>query len=364
MNSGSASAGLPELRSMNGGAPRILIITPNWIGDAVAAQPLVARLKTLYPSASIDALAPAWVAPAMQAMSEIREVTHNPFGHGTLALKARYQFAQQFRDRYDAAWVLPNSLKSALIPWMAGIPLRVGFRGEFRYGLLNRVHQLNKQATPLQVQRYAILAEAPGTSLPAPIDNPKLVVSEAAVHAVQQKLQQQGIVNATVRPVIFCPGAEYGEAKRWPVEHYATLATQLAQQQIPVWLLGSSKDHPTGEAIRHLSPGVHNLCGNTSLSEAIAILSFARFVITNDSGLMHVSAALDTPLVALFGSSSPGYTPPLSIHAQVVSLGLSCSPCFKRSCPLTGDEHLRCLRDISPEHVLALAKQFAEPLPL
>lgn len=328
---------------------RILIIAPSWIGDTVAAQPLFMRLRQKFPDARIDVLAPAWVAAVLRAMPEIDgDILDNPFAHGQLRLRARWALARSLVPRgYAAAYVLPNSLKSALIPFMAGIPQRVGFTGESRCGLVNRRHTLDKAALPLQVERYAILAEEPGDALPRPLPNPRLQVDRQAVAAT---LAQLGLSDAPA-PVVFCPGAEFGPAKRWPETHYAALARALAAQGTPVWLLGSKKDAPVGDEIVRLSEGAaRNLCGVTGLAQAVHLLSVARHVVTNDSGLMHVAAALDVPLTALFGSSSPGYTPPLSAHAKVISLQLECSPCFKRECPLG---HLNCLKGIAPERVLA-----------
>jgi heptosyltransferase-2 len=329
--------------------PRILIIAPSWIGDTVAAQPLFMRLQQRTPGAIIDVLAPPWVAAVLQAMPEITgEVLDNPFAHGQLRLKERWALARQLKARnYDAAYVLPNSLKSALIPAFAGIPKRVGFTGEARYGLINVRHTLDEQATPLQVERYAVLAEEPHHALLRPLPFPKLSIDVAAQAHTLQSLSLSG----SPAPVIFCPGAEFGPAKRWPEKHFAALARSLAEQNIPVWLLGSKKDAAVGEEIVRLSEGAaRNLCGVTNLAQAVHLLAIARHVVTNDSGLMHVAAALGTPLTALFGSSSPGYTPPLSDAAQVISLKLDCSPCFKRECPLG---HLDCLNKIAPAQVLA-----------
>jgi heptosyltransferase-2 len=331
---------------------KILIIAPSWIGDTVAAQTLFMRLREYHPDAVIDALAPPWVAAVLQAMPEINgEVLDNPFAHGQLRLKERWALARQLKQRgYDAAYVLPNSLKSALSPLFAGIPKRIGFTGESRFGLINVRHTLDTAATPLQVERYAILAEEPRAALPRPYPLPRLKVDKA----VQESTLQSLALSASPAPVIFCPGAEFGPAKRWPEKHFATLARQLGAQGIPVWLLGSKKDAAVGDEIVRLSGGPNagaalNLCGVTNLAQAVQLIALARHVVTNDSGLMHVAAALGTPLTALFGSSSPGYTPPLSDKAQVMSLNLVCSPCFQRECPLG---HLDCLNKIAPERVL------------
>ncbi len=330
---------------------RFLVIAPSWIGDTVAAQPLFMRLHERYPDAHIDVLAPPWVAAVLHTMPEINgNVIDNPFAHGQLRLKARWELARGLRAQaYDTAYVLPNSLKSALIPFFAGIPRRVGFIGESRYGLINVRHELDAIALPLQVERYAILAEKPGHDLDRPLPNPQLNVDAATVASTLQTLG----LSTLSAPVVFCPGAEYGPAKRWPEQHFAELAQKLAAQGTPVWLLGSKKDAPVGEEIVRLSGGqeagaVRNLCGVTNLEQAVHLLSVARHVVTNDSGLMHVAAALGTPLTALFGSSSPAYTPPLSDKAQTIWLKLECSPCFQRVCPLG---HLNCLRGITAERV-------------
>ncbi|MDB5801790.1 MAG: lipopolysaccharide heptosyltransferase [Rhodocyclales bacterium] len=330
---------------------RFLTIAPSWIGDTVAAQPLFMRLRERYANVRIDVLAPPWVAAVLHAMPEINgAVIDNPFAHGQLRLRDRWALARKLKaNAYDAAYVLPNSLKSALIPFFAGIPRRIGFTGESRYGLINVRHTLDEIALPLQVERYAVLAGEPHQSLFRPLPDPRLSVDAASVTATLQSLD----LSRSPAPVVFCPGAEYGPAKRWPEQHFAELAQKLAAQGTPVWLLGSKKDAPVGDEIVRLSGGqeaaaARNLCGVTNLEQAVHLLSVARHVVTNDSGLMHVAAALGTPLTALFGSSSPEYTPPLSGKAQTIWLKLDCSPCFQRECPLG---HLNCLRGITAERV-------------
>jgi len=327
---------------------KALIVAPSWIGDTIMAQPLFARLHATNPGLQLDALAPRWVAPVLQRMDEIAEAVDSPFGHGQLSLKARWRLARQLAARgYDAVYVLPNSLKSALLPFMAGIPQRIGFTGESRYGLINVRHTLDKAALPLMVERFAQLAEPPGTPLPRPVSHPK-IRSTAADQ--EETLSALGIERPP-RIAAFCPGAEYGPAKRWPAAHFAALARMLAGAGYAIWLFGSPKDHAVAEEITQLAPGLcRNLCGATTLGQAVDLLALADLVVCNDSGLMHVAAALDRPLVALYGSSSPGFTPPLSNQADILSLKLDCSPCFKRECPLG---HLDCLNKLSPEQVFA-----------
>jgi heptosyltransferase-2 len=334
---------------------KALIVAPSWIGDTVMAQPLFARLHERHPGLQLDALAARWVAPVLQRMPEIAAVVDSPFAHGELALKARWRLARDIAARgYDTAVVLPNSLKSALVPFMAGIPRRIGFTGESRYGLVNVRHDLDKAALPLMVERFAQLAEFPGTPLPRPLSPPLL---RSTPENRQKALADLGI-ERPARLVAFCPGAEYGPAKRWPPAHFATLARNLADADYAVWLFGSAKDREVAIEIDRLAPGLtRNLCGTTSLGQAVDLLALADFVVCNDSGLMHVAAALGRPLVALYGSSSPGFTPPLSAQATVLSLELECSPCFKRECPLG---HFDCLNKLSPAQVFAACRPWID----
>lgn len=326
---------------------KALIVAPSWIGDTIMAQPLFARLHAKHPGLQLDALAPRWVAPVLQRMDEIHAVIDSPFGHGELAWAARWRLARQLAVRaYDAVYVLPNSLKSALVPFLAGIPQRIGFTGESRYGLINVRHTLDKATLPLMVERFAQLAEDPGMPPQRPVPLPQIRSSAAE----QQQTLAELALERPARIVAFCPGAEYGPAKRWPARHFARLAEELAARGYTIWLFGSPKDHAVAEEISHLAPGTCcNLCGATTLAQAVDLLAMTDLVVCNDSGLMHVAAALGRPLVALYGSSSPGFTPPLSKQADILSLQLDCSPCFKRECPLG---HLDCLNRLSPEMVL------------
>jgi heptosyltransferase-2 len=279
-------------------------------------------------------------------MPQVAQTLALPFGHGDLKLGARRRFAKTLPP-YDRAVVLPNSFKSALIPWHAGIPKRVGYIGELRYGLLNDARALDTIALPLIVERYAALAQPRREALVRPLPEPRLRVDAASRRGT---LMSYGLT--LDRPAaVLAPGAEYGPAKRWPARHFADLARQLAVRGYQVWLLGSRKDAPITAEIQSLSGGAClDLAGRTSLDEAIDLISAASRVVTNDSGLMHIAAALDRPMAALFGSSSPAFTPPLSAKARVISLQLSCSPCFKRDCPLG---HTHCLVKLDPSTVLA-----------
>jgi heptosyltransferase-2 len=325
---------------------RTLVVAPSWVGDAVLSHPLLARVKARDPGGIIDVLAPPWVLAVYRRMPEVAQAISNPFGHGDVRLAERRRFAKSL-PAYDRAIVLPNTLKSALIPWHAGIRVRTGWRGEMRYGLLNDLRRLDEEALPLIVERYAALAQPKDEPLERPLPNPKLTVDEVARHAT---LSRHGLVLG--RPVAaFAPGAEYGPAKRWPVRHFGELGRMLMAQGFQVWLFGSQKDAEITAAIRALvGDECRDLAGRTTLDEAIDLMSFADRVATNDSGLMHIAAALDRPTAAIFGSSSPAFTPPLSPNAKVISLRLSCSPCFARVCPLG---HTNCLETLPPSEVLA-----------
>ena len=330
-----------------GAPPRLLVISPNWIGDAVMAQPLLQLLRQQHPDSPIDILAPGWVAPVWRAMQEVDTVIEAPFRHGALQLRERWAFARQLKKRgYGAAYVLPNTLKFALIPWLAGIPKRVGYRGEMRYGLLNVVHRDERKPKRPMVPFYAALATAPVAVAPPPnaLPRPTLVAS-----AAQQAyaLERAGL-DASRPLLVFAPGAEFGSAKRWPAAHFAELANTVLETlpDVQVALLGSGKDRPVCDEIVALAPAAHNLAGSTSLDQAIALIAAARAVVSNDSGLLHIASALNRPIVALYGPTDPAHAPPFSDVAQSLWLHLECSPCRKRECPLG---HHNCMRQMTAD---------------
>ena len=347
---------------------KTLVISPSWVGDCMLMQPMLMRLGQRHPGCRIDVLAPPWTEKLLRAMPEIHEVIANPFPHGALQLAARYRLGKQLRAaRYDQAIVLPNSWKSALVPFFAHIPLRTGFIGESRHVLLNDARRLDKQKLPLMVERFAQLAESAQGEIPRPLANPQLVIDaaqrDAALHKLDTKNLCPGIRLTLDQPVaVFCPGAEYGPAKRWPAAYYANIAQRLRQHGYAIWLIGSAKDQPVADEINQFADGqCIDLCGSTDLGDAIALLACARLVISNDSGLMHLAAALGKPMLALFGSSSPQFTPPLSAQAQIIKLDIECSPCFKRECPLG---HFNCMMQLTPDLVweeLTVGARFIAP---
>lgn len=323
---------------------RSLVIAPQWIGDAVMTEPLLRRLHARGETLAVGAL--PWVAPVYRAMPQVAEVIEFPFQHGGLQFKARRSLARQIEGRFDAAYVLPNSLKSSLLPFLAGIPRRVGYLGEARVGLLT--HRLkNPKAKPPMVAFYSALSGEAGVEG----DRPRLHLAIEEADALMAPL---GLARGGFH--VFAPGAEFGPAKRWPAAHFAGLARLLDK---PVVLLGSGKEAPLCEEISALAPGrCTNLAGRTSLAQALAVISAAASVVSNDSGLMHVAAAFGVAQLAVFGSSSPLHTPPLNDRAAVIWLKqdpdyqppLDCSPCFERECPLG---HTRCLFDVTPERAYA-----------
>lgn len=327
---------------------KILIIAPSWVGDMVMSQTLLKILKQQHGGAcQIDILVNDWAKDVAKRMPEVNQVFINPFKHGEFGLAKRFRLGRQLaKERYDQCFVLPNSLKSALIPFFAGIKRRTGFLGEMRYGLLNDFYRLDKQILPLMIDRFCALAN--NGNKPESIPYPKFEIDQFNQTKVLQNL---GL--SLAKPVIcLAPAAEYGPAKRWPTAHFAKLSSQLQQQGYQIWLMGSAKDAELAEeivtqvAIKH---DIHNLCGKTNLVEVIDLLACAQTVVSNDSGLMHVACAVNVPVIAIYGSSSPSFTPPLSDKAIIQKIAIECAPCFARTCKFG---HYNCLQQVLPETIL------------
>jgi heptosyltransferase-2 len=328
---------------------KILIIAPNWIGDAVMAEPLISQLKKNNPDSQIDVLATPWVASIMKAIPAVDQIITADFQHGSLQWQERKVLAKQLAlSAYTHAYVLPNSFKSALIPWLAKIPQRIGYQGEMRWGLINEaLKNPSRSHRPPMSSHYFALSGNTFSEVPQPhLSLPDVIITES-----QQALQK---IQAHQHLFVLCPGAEYGPAKQWPIEHFGQLAKNIIEtkENSLVLILGSKKEFSIGSDIARMSAypdKVINWCGQTSLEDAMAAISNAHTVISNDSGLMHIAAAFRRPQVAIFGSSDPRHTPPLSKLAAIHWLHLECSPCFKRVCPLS---HLKCLVDIQAKDVL------------
>ena len=326
---------------------KILVVGPSWVGDMVMAQSLFKILKANNPQCQIDVLAPEWSFSLLDRMPEVTKGIALSLGHGKFGLNARVKLGKSLRNsRYDQAILLPNSWKSALVPFYANIPVRTGYIGEYRWGLLNDARKLDKTSLTMTVQRFVALGLSKNERFPEQYPVPRLAIDEEKQVAVAKKFN----LKITDKILARCPGTDYGPAKRWPTEYYAEIARQKSQQGWQVWLFGSEKD--AGVA-KEINQATDNLCtdftGQTTMAEAVDLMSLVNVVVTNDSGLMHVAAALDKKIIAIYGSTDPGFTPPLNSSAKVLTLNLECSPCFKRECPLG---HLKCLTEIPPSLVL------------
>lgn len=340
---------------------KILVIGPSWVGDMMMSQSLYRTLKQNNPDIEIDVMAPAWCRPLLSKMPEVSQALEMPLGHGALGLGERRKLGHKLKSaQYQQSIVLPNSFKSALVPFFAGIPVRTGWRGEMRYGLLNDLRVLDKAAFPLMVERYVALAYNKeqihsAQDLPQPLLWPKLVVTTGETLQVKQDFN----LPSDKKIIGFCPGAEFGPAKRWPHYHYAELANQLIQQGYYIVLFGSTKDEAIGEDIKQCLPEsqqafCRNLAGKTQLEQVISLINCCDAVVSNDSGLMHIAAALNKPLVALYGPTSPDFTPPLSEQAKVIRLITGYHKIRK------GDDqqgYHQSMIDISPELVIEQLSQ-------
>lgn len=329
---------------------KILIVGPSWVGDMVMAQSLAITLKQQSPDCEIDILAPAWSLPIIERMPEVRRGVALPIGHGELGIGKLWRLGRSLKtEAYDQAIVLPRKFKAALVPFFAGIPRRTGYRGELRFWLINDVRPLDKTILQRTVQRFVALGAAAEVNEAPAIPEPLLKTDKDNRNQLIARLGLD-----MTRPAIgIMPGAEYGPAKQWPAEYYGELAKSLVEQGQQVWIFGSAKEQALGEEIRQAagSAAAHvlNLCGQTELADVVDLMATCRTAVSNDSGLMHVAAATGTRLVAIYGSSTPDYTPPLTANAEVIYLRLDCSPCFERQCPL---KHYNCLRHIRPADVL------------
>ncbi|WMY94811.1 MAG: lipopolysaccharide heptosyltransferase II [Arsenophonus sp.] len=305
---------------------KILVIAPTWVGDMMMAQSLFRTLKALHSNITIDVMASNWCYELLEKMPEVHNSILMPLNRGSLAFFQRYKIGINLRKKkYDQAYILPNSFKSALVPFFANIPLRIGWRGENRYWLINDMRLLNIIAFPQMVQRYVALAYPSdlvnnGNSIPKPILWPKISVSDS------EKIKSKQIFQISDKlPIIgICPGAASGFAKCWPYYHYAKLTELLySVYGYQVLIFGSKQDYNIGYAIwKSISLNSQrnclNIVGKTTLIEAANLLASCAAVVTNDSGLMHIAAALNIPIVALYGPTSPNFTPPLSNKVKII----------------------------------------------
>ena len=331
---------------------RILVVGPAWVGDMVMAQSLFITLKQRNPEVVIDVLVPAWSLPLLSRMPEVNEAIALPVSHGELALGKRFRIGRQLRQNtYTQAIIIPRSYKAALVPFFAGIPQRTGYRGEMRYGVVNDMRDLDKKVLTQTVQRQVALGLPNNADQPPVIPYPKLEID-----ANNQKKLLAELELSLDKPIIgMMPGAEYGPAKQWPVSSYKALAGKLVNAGYQVWVFGSDKEYWIGELITSVGNSSTNLCGATRLEDVVDLIALCDCVVTNDSGLMHVACAAGRKVIAIYGSSSPTYTPPLTNNSEVIYRYLDCSPCFKRECPLG---HTNCLTGIDSETIMAAIKGF------
>ncbi|MDE0478487.1 MAG: lipopolysaccharide heptosyltransferase II [Gammaproteobacteria bacterium] len=343
----------------HGNPGKYLVIGPSWIGDMVMAQSLFRQLKAADPRNEIAVIAPSWTRPLLDRMPEVSESLDSPFRRGKLNWLSRRRFGRELRGRdFTHAIVLPNSFKSALTPFHAGIPERVGWRGEWRDPLLTDCRRLDKRKFPLMVQRFVALAFPADHPPVEEWPNPELQVRPDELELACRRLELN-----RERPVLaLCPGAEYGPSKQWPATGHIELANLYLRRDWQVWLFGSTNDRAiAAEITAGLEPGLaagcRDLTGRTKLAEAVDLLSAATVVVSNDSGLMHVAAALNKPLAAIYGSSSPEFTPPLSGKVELLATGIECQPCYRRECPYG---HLRCLTGMQPAKVAGAIDRLRE----
>lgn len=328
---------------------KILIIGPSWLGDMIMAQALFKTLKNTLPC-TIEVIAPEWSLPIVNKMPEVSASLVLPIQHGKLAIAMRYKLGKELRNNnYDQAIVLPNSWKSALIPLFAKIPQRTGWLGEMRWGLLNDIHYLNPTKFPKMMQRYIALAYPKATALPSITPIPSLT---ADLLAAKNLLTKFNLARPTGKILALCPGAAYGSAKRWPVEHFITLARQKIAQGWYIWLFGSQQDAIiTTQICQQLSTNHYNFAGKLTLANTVDLMALTNVVISNDSGLMHMAASLNKYLIALYGPTSPNFTPPFGANSHIITQNLPCSPCHKKTCPL---QHQQCMLTITPQQIASL----------
>ena len=328
----------------------ILIVPYMWIGDFVRCHSVVKLLKSRFPDRPVDMLATTLCAPLADYMPGLRRAVVANLPRSRLAFATQFALAKRLQpERYGAALVMPRTWKAALMPFLAGIPRRTGFVGEARFLLLNDL-RFGERSLPRMVDRCAALALPAGAALPPTWPLPELKVSAAEVKSWRQK---RGLAADDRAVVALAPGA-VGQSKRWPSAAYGTVARRLIAEGFAVWVLGGPDEKPLAAEIVADTPA-RDLTGH-DLRDAILALATAAAAVSNDSGLLHVAAALGTPSVGIFGPTSPWHWAPLNPLAATIqaTTDLPCRPCHKPVCRLT---HHRCMRDIAAEDVLAATRR-------
>lgn len=326
----------------------ILIIPYMWIGDFVRGHSLVRVLNRRWPNRPVDLLTTTLCAPLIDYMPGVRASIVFDLPRSRLALAKQRALAAQLRaGNYGTAIVLPRTWKSAIAPTLAGIPERVGFVGEVRFGLINQ-WRWGEKALPRMIDKIAGLALPDGAALPAEWPVPQLKVPAEEVIRFRQS---RGLGHGAA--VALAPGS-VGPAKRWT--YYAQAAQLLAGRGLDVWVIGGPGERAlAAEIVATGGERVRDLTG-TDLRDAILALAAASVAISNDSGLMHVAAAIGTPTMGIFGPTSPYHWAPLNPLAATVQTKtvVPCQPCHRPICRM--NDH-RCMRDISPSDVVEIAQR-------
>jgi heptosyltransferase-2 len=322
-----------------------------WIGDFVRCHSVVKVLKARFPARPVDVLSTALCAPLADYMPELRQAIVVDLPRKRLAYDQHAALAQRLKhESYGTALIMPRTWKAALAPFLAGIPERVGWLGEMRFLLLNEV-RYGERKRPRMIDQCAALALPSDAEQPADWPLPELRVPSAEVAGWRERLG----LTATGPAIALAPGA-VGPSKRWPAVAYAEVARRLTAQGIAVWVLGGPDEKSLAqEIIADAGPLARDLTGN-DLRGAILALAAADVAVSNDSGLLHVAAALGTLAVGIFGPTSPWHWAPLNPIAAAVQapVRLDCQPCHKPTCRM---QHHRCMRDISAEHVLEITRR-------
>jgi|TARA_B110000858_G_scaffold185732_1_gene228199 heptosyltransferase II len=328
---------------------KFLIIAPSWIGDLIISQSLLKYLKKEYPNCQIDMIVRPELTNLVKMMPEVKNIYPLDIKHKEFGLIKRHILAKEIKKHlYSTSIILPNSFKSAIIPWLANIPVRIGYNRELRLFLLNKKYSLIKHKDSM-VNRYLKLADGSYSD----VIRPSLLINGDSSKLISRKY----LINNSKKNIVLCPEAEYGSAKRWPINKWMQLANFYKEKDYNVYFLGKNKSLEIKYQNILKKDSIISLLGKTSLEEAAYILSIVDLVVTNDSGLMHITASVNTNLISIFGSSSPFYTPPLmkDQFGEVIYKALTCSPCFKRECPL---QHLNCLNNISSEEILDKSSKY------
>ena len=321
---------------------KLLIIPQNWLGDIVMSQTLLKKIKSNNPKTSIDILVNSSLKNLVERMPEINKVIILDCSHRELGLFKRLRLAKEIKkSSYDRSIVLSRSLKSSLIPYFAKIPIRTGELGELRYLLINDLKEFSKESRRKTASRYISMYSDNNEKLS---ENyyPSLDSNSENIKNLSEKYD----LKKDKKVIIFAPGAAFGPSKMWPVNKFRELGKKL-NNDFKILILGSNNEKSIGNDIV-TNKNMVNLCGKTSIADAVDLMHISKFCVSNDSGLMHLAAATNTKSISIYGSTSPDFTPPLTKNKDIHYKGMSCSPCFEKKCKYG---HYNCLVDIHSDDV-------------